>query len=162
MWFEKRVCLLDIVAVHYFSTCIYDVTGQWALWWEGLTFQLHWTNRSCPQSDVCRTKGRRRERVNCLSCAGRYQPNRRRCLPLRAEMMMIMWVCVCLWGWIMVSGDKFVFAHFCVHTTFLHFCVCFCESVSVWQSERSSGQVDESWGTYLGNVHIREIVQVKS
>lgn len=113
MWFEKPVCLLDVVAARYCSTFICGVTGRWALWWERLMAHLHPTNHSCPQSNVCRTKGRYRERGKCLSCAGRYQPNRKRCLPLRAVMMMIMSVCVCLCVcvWVcIVSGDKSVCA----------------------------------------------------
>lgn len=57
------VCLFDIVVVYYCSTCIVlpRVTGQWALWWERLTFQLHRTNHFCLQNNVCRTKGRCKE-----------------------------------------------------------------------------------------------------
>lgn len=99
--FEKRVCLLDVVAACYCSTFIYSVTGRWALWWERLMAHLHPTNHSCPQSNVCRTTGRCRERGKCLSCAGRYQANRKRCLPLRAVMMMMMMImCVCVHLWV--------------------------------------------------------------
>ena len=107
---------------------------------------LHPTNHSCPQSNVCRTTGRCEERENCLSCAGRYQPNRRRCLPLRAEMMMIMCVCVCasvcVYGY-ELSAVMNLCVRICVHINFFAF-RCVRESENVWQSNRSSGQVDES------------------
>lgn len=91
---KKTLGLLDVAAAHYCSTFIYHVTGWWASLLERLMAHLHPTNHSCPQSNVCRARGRCSERVKCLSCAGRYQLNRKRCLPLRAVMMMMMTMCV--------------------------------------------------------------------
>lgn len=152
MWFEKCCCLL-LLCLH----C--GVTGRWALWWERLMVHLYSTNHSCTQSNICRTKGRCRKRGKCLY-------NRKRCLPLRAVVMMMMvrmmvrmmMMILCVW----IGHWSYVCTFLHRHQIIFHFCVCLCESGNVWQPDRSWGQVDESWGTHLGNVHIWEIVQVKS
>lgn len=93
------------------------------------------SNKSFLPTEQClQDQGEVQGKGKCLSSASRYQPNRKRCLPLRAVMMrMIMFVCVCVYGY-KLSVVLNLCVCLCVHINFLHFYVCLHESGNVWQS----------------------------